>query len=73
MHPAGAASFFGMRAMSSSAPKTDEAPAAGVALYPLHRKGDNLFDLLALLDYYGVGYKAARKDWVARYVCVCAL
>ena len=42
-------------------------------MYPLHRKGDNLFDLLALLDYYGVGYKAARKDWVARYVCVCAL
>ena len=36
-------------------------------LFPMHKKGDNLFDLLGLCDYYGVGYKAARKWWAARY------
>jgi len=56
------------RSMSSAAQKPVE-PAAEVKaqLFPLHRKGDNLFDLLGMCDYYGVGYKAARKDWIDRY------
>jgi hypothetical protein len=59
------------RSMSSAAAHSGSAESAGGGsgvgtLFPMHKKGDNLFDLLGMLDYYGVGYKAARQDWVAR-------
>lgn len=56
------------RSMSSAA-QTPVEPAAEVKaqLFPLHRKGDNLFDLLGICDFYGVGFKAARRDWIVEY------
>ena len=59
------------RSLSSAAANSSAAESSGsgtgvAALFPMHKKGDNLFDLLGLLDYYGVGYKAARQDWIAR-------
>jgi hypothetical protein len=60
--------------MSSASQKPAEKPAekansssGSEQLFPMHKKGDNLFDLLGLCDYYGVGFKAARKDWIERY------
>ena len=61
------------RSMSSAAANSSDAEGEGAGsmagkLFPMHKKGDNLFDLLGLLDYYGVGYKAARQEWIARCV-----
>ena len=69
--PTALSQFVGRRALSSAAHKKPmEAGSEGgkaAPLFPMHKKGDNLFDLLGLCDYYGVGYKAARKWWAARY------
>ena len=69
--PTALSQFVGRRALSSAAHKkpTEAGSEGGKAapLFPMHKKGDNLFDLLGLCDYYGVGYKAARNWWAARY------